>query len=765
MKGANDQFEKIAQAEMDAAAEGKGVIAGALARSKVRSDLAKEYTIATKGTLGKRQAFFEGLLGRDLGNMFKNLGLEKMESPEKIKEAREKFGLDKKEKGERGGGAIGKLAKPLSLILRNVIQTQKMVRNIEKALTKPSLKAGYKFDPRMAGGGRYKNTETNKIVSAAEATGGTAARTEALTAAIYADEQPLVKLKESLDEKFKKLEDSMKNIKKVQDTADSIKFTIDGIIPRVTGLSVHSKLDLLLRAAGMDVLDDVDTPDKKRTRPKKPTRPPRPPRPGGGMGTLFRVVTGGTAVAATALVVGGTAYMASGEAANVAKESMKELERKYGLKTLYDSKGNTIGYSVDGKKYGLDDLPQEYKDLILAYGPGDKRNAAARDAIARIKKFPERYKALELVNKPKQAASLQAPPPPPAPIQIKPAASTAAPTTPVQSAISTVKETVTKAISAGGAATMTTGAALSAAGAAAKTGVEKVKDIIVGAANRVGVNPGIMLAMGQQESSFNPSAQPYITDKKTGQRRLLSSAKGIFQFINSTWDSMVAKYSAAYPELLKGAFDPEANALAGALYVKENSEFLKKRSIPVTGTSIYATHFLGPGGAAKLFSAPKEALASEIMPGPAKSNPHIFFDKGKPKTIQQVIDTLYKKVGSKADTFQAQVDSGKIGVPSAPTLGAPSSPMLASVTPTVRTTGAEVTQQSRQYDTSKMVASATPPAAPVVINNNTGGNKMPPSQPNQPLPMASTRSTENTFNRAISRDFAHPTAFTSVGMA
>ena len=153
MKGANDQFEKIAQAEMDVAAEGKGLIAGALARSKVRSDLAKEYTIATKGTLGKRQAFFEGLLGRDLGNMFKNLGLEKMESPEKIKEAREKFGLDKKEKGERGGGSIGKLSKPLSLILRSVIQTQKMVRNIEKALTKPSLKAGYKFDPRMAGGG------------------------------------------------------------------------------------------------------------------------------------------------------------------------------------------------------------------------------------------------------------------------------------------------------------------------------------------------------------------------------------------------------------------------------------------------------------------------------------------------------------------------------------------------------------------------------------------------------------------------------------
>lgn len=754
MKGANEQFEKIAQAEMEAAAEGKGFISGTFAKAKARERIAQEYMMATKGAINKRQAIFDTLGLEKVGKMAEAFFPgEKTEPPAELVK---KFGLDKKS-AKRGG--VGNIAKPLSLILRNVISTNKIVKTIEKSLSKASAprSSRYVFDPRMAGGGRYRDTVTNKLVSTKEVQ---SERTAALTAAIGADEQPLVQLKESLDSRFEELNDSIKNIKKLESTVSGIKFSIDGIIPRVTDLSVHSKLDLLLKQAAADILDDVDTPDRRKNKRTRPTRPTRPVRP--GMGGLARLAIGGTAVAATALVVGGTAYMASGKAADVAKESMKELERKYGLKTLYDSKGNTVGYSVDDKKYDLDNLPQEYKDLILAYGPGDKRNASARDAIARIKKFSERYKALELVNKPKQMASVQTPPPP-APIQIKPPASTAAPTTPVQSAITTVKETVTKAITAGGTATMATGAAVSAA---AKTGVDKVKDIIVSAANRVGVNPGIMLAMGQQESSFNPSAQPYITDKKTGQRRLLSSAKGIFQFINSTWDSMVKKYSAAYPELLKGAFDPEANALAGALYVKENSEFLKKRSIPVTGTSIYATHFLGPGGAAKLFSAPKEALASEIMPGPAASNPHIFFDKGKPKTIQQVIDTLYKKVGSKAEMFQAQVDGGKIGGLDA---GAPTQPMLASaptqnMTPTARTTGAEATQQSKQYDTSKMVASASPPAAPVVINNNAGGNKMPPQPPKQPMPMASTRPSENSYNRAISNDFAHPTAFTSVGM-
>lgn len=789
MKGANERFEKIAQAEMDAAAEGKGAIAGGFARLGAQQKIAREYLLATQGTINKRSAFFKGMGLENVGKMLDVFMPGKKVEPDP--ELRKKFGLDKKADKE-GRGGIGKIAKPLSLILRNVIETKKMVKTIEKSLTKASTPKGrYVFDPRMAGGGRYRDTVTNKLVSSKVAM---KERTDALTAAIGADEQPLVKLKETVEVRFESV-DSM--LKKINDSLDQIKV-------------------MMAAAAASDIVDDltdidVDTPDRKRTGPstrKRPGKFRRALRRIGVKGAralrYARTAAPGAAMTAAAvgsiaLVTGGAAYMASGKAADEAKKPLKELERIYGLKVLYDSKGATVGYTVQGKKYGLDNLPQEYKDLIEAYGPGDKRNASARAAIERIKANPEKYRMLELGYKPKDAATAPTKPAAVAPTapagasaagltipepSMLPAPSTAsvagkapsftvapsatstpsAPSTsPVTTAVSAVKSTVQKAVSAGGQATMATGAAV---GAAAKTGVEKVKDIIVGAAKRVGVNPGIMLAMGQQESSFNPSAQPYIKDKKTGERKLLSSAKGIFQFINSTWDAMVKKYSGQYPELLKGAFDPEANALAGALYVKENSDFLKRRSIPVTGTSIYATHFLGPGGAAKLFSAPKDALASDIMPGPAASNPHIFFDKGKPKTIQEVIDTLYKKVGSKAETFQAQVDSGKIG------LSAPSQPMLASappapkpsISPAPKTTGAEATQQSRQYDTNKMVASNAPAAAPVVINNNSN-NKAPPQAPKQPMPMASTRPSESSFNRAISKDFAHPTAFTSAVVA
>jgi len=240
-------FEKVASAEAAKAREGKGLIGGAIASQKARMQVSREYAIATKGTQGKRQAVLEGLLGKDLGDLFKNLGLEKMEPPEKIKEARAKFGLDKKEKKDRAGGAGGKLAKPLSLILRNVLQTQKMVRNIEKALTKPSLKSGYTFDPRMAGGGRYKSTDTNKIVSAKEATGaaaGAAARTAALTAAIGADEDPLLKLKESVDKQTELID----KIKK--DTSTMI-LSLNGVTPSLGLLSVHDKLNMLLAKSAL----------------------------------------------------------------------------------------------------------------------------------------------------------------------------------------------------------------------------------------------------------------------------------------------------------------------------------------------------------------------------------------------------------------------------------------------------------------------------------------------------------------------------------
>jgi hypothetical protein len=78
--------------------------------------------------------------------------------------------------------------------------------------------------------------------------------------------------------------------------------------------------------------------------------------------------------------------------------------------------------------------------------------------------------------------------------------------------------------------------------------------------------------------------------------------------------------------------------------------------------------------------------------------------------------------------------------------------------------GLDVARQSSELEASKMVAQATPPAPVVVNNNSAASNPQPIQPPKSPLTKALARSAESAFNRAISKDFAHPTAFTSVGL-
>lgn len=220
---------------------------------------------------------------------------------------------------------------------------------------------------------------------------------------------------------------------------------------------------------------------------------------------------------------------------------------------------------------------------------------------------------------------------------------------------------------------------------AVKVPEQTVGSAIKEASNKVGVDESIMLAMAKQESGFNPSA-------KAG----TSSAKGLYQFIDSTWNSMVSRFSKSFPELLRGPYDALASAVAGALYIKENATFLKKNNIPVTGTNIYASHFLGAGGARTLLTAPPNQIAAEVpgLKAPAAANKNIFFVKGKtdnPRTVEQVIEVLYNKVGKTAEQYKIA-------------LGEP-------------TTGVQVATASADVNASKR-AQQTSPSTTIFNNNN-----------------------------------------------
>ena len=240
-----------------------------------------------------------------------------------------------------------------------------------------------------------------------------------------------------------------------------------------------------------------------------------------------------------------------------------------------------------------------------------------------------------------------------------------------------------------------------------------VIDSIRNAAKKVGVDASIMLAMAKQESGFNPNA-------KAG----TSSASGLFQFISSTWDSMTNKYADKFPELNKGKMDTDASAIAGALYIKENSEFLKKNGIPVNGTTIYASHFLGPGGAKKLLSADPSIIGSELLPAAAAKNKPIFYDKGgNARTVSQILEVLYNKVGKTAEKYAGK-GGDQLAMNDAAASSQRNSKKSAGGSPPAGGSMKPPAQQNVQVAASPVAAAPTASAsAPIVIATNSTSDK------------------------------------------
>jgi hypothetical protein len=123
----------------------------------------------------------------------------------------------------------------------------------------------------------------------------------------------------------------------------------------------------------------------------------------------------------------------------------------------------------------------------------------------------------------------------------------------------------------------------------------------------------------QIESGGNPTA-----------RNPRSSAYGAGQFVAGTWLPMIEKYR---PDLAQGRTRDEILALRGdvnlnremvAAYGDENGQALASAGLPVTDSSKYLAHFLGPAGAKTVLSAdigtPVASLLSEDV---IRANPDL----------------------------------------------------------------------------------------------------------------------------------------------
>ncbi len=99
--------------------------------------------------------------------------------------------------------------------------------------------------------------------------------------------------------------------------------------------------------------------------------------------------------------------------------------------------------------------------------------------------------------------------------------------------------------------------------------------------------------------------------------------------------------------------DPHAAALMAGELAADHAAYLRGRTgRPATPGELYAAHFLGPQGSARLIEAVENtpgAVAARLFPDAARANKAIFYPEGHAASVAQVYANLAKAAGS-ADT-------------------------------------------------------------------------------------------------------------------
>ena len=164
---------------------------------------------------------------------------------------------------------------------------------------------------------------------------------------------------------------------------------------------------------------------------------------------------------------------------------------------------------------------------------------------------------------------------------------------------------------------------------------------------KTGVDFAYLVQQAQAESNFNATVEA-----KT------SSATGLFQFINSTWMSMIETYGDKYgidtegkskQEILDLRKDPEIASNMAAEFASENERFLDTHwGGEVGSTELYFAHFLGAPNAAAFLNARDENGLKEaalLFPAAAKANPNVFYDSktGRARSLDEVYAFFDKK--------------------------------------------------------------------------------------------------------------------------
>jgi len=188
---------------------------------------------------------------------------------------------------------------------------------------------------------------------------------------------------------------------------------------------------------------------------------------------------------------------------------------------------------------------------------------------------------------------------------------------------------------------------------------DQVTAAIRRASRTTGATFDYLLNTAIRESSLDPKAQA-----KT------SSARGLYQFIESTWLTMVKEEGAKFglqrfadaiqrgpdgeyrvndpkvrAQILKLRDDPKiASLMAGALATRNSEDLTSTLGRKPTSGELYLAHFLGAAGAKRLIALQKSnpnASAAAAFPDAARANKSIFMNaNGKAKSVSDVFAAL-----------------------------------------------------------------------------------------------------------------------------
>jgi len=151
--------------------------------------------------------------------------------------------------------------------------------------------------------------------------------------------------------------------------------------------------------------------------------------------------------------------------------------------------------------------------------------------------------------------------------------------------------------------------------------LDNIKDMITAKTQELGtpIPIGYFHKMAQIESGYNPTAV-----SSTG-------AKGLYQFIGSTWK----QYGTGNP------LNPVSNTEAAIKFTNDNYNYLSKKAgrSPSMG-ELYAAHNIGPYGALRLMSAdPNMPVTKALIGSKPAHNPRFLQGKGgKTITARQALE-------------------------------------------------------------------------------------------------------------------------------